>query len=98
MALKKKSLTKRQMVSSIAKAAGMTHKKTQEVIQLFLDSIAQALVENTRLEFRDFGTFQPVLRQEKQGRHLSKNESLIIPAHKTVKFTPGKKLSEQLNK
>lgn len=94
---KKKSLTKRQIVANIAKLAGMTHQKTQEVIQLFLDSMAQALVEDARLEFRDFGTFQPVLRKAKQGRHLNKNEPIAIPAHYSVKFTPGKKLSKQLN-
>lgn len=89
---KKKTLTKRQLVDVVAKIVGLTGKKTQEVVQVFLDSIASHLLEGSRLEFRDFGTFEPVVRQAKQGRDLQNNRPLEIPAYTTVKFTPGKKL------
>ena len=92
----KNTITKRHLVEVAASVTGTTQKKTYEVIEVFLDSIAQVLADGGRLELRDFGVFEPVVRKAKQGRDLQNNQSVEIPSHTTVKFTPGKKLRSQL--
>lgn len=93
--VKKKTLTKRHMIDSVAKTVGMPYQKAREVVQLFLDSITHALSEGHRLEFRNFGVFDTVIREPKQGRNLQTNQPLVIPSRKIVTFTPGKSLRKQ---
>ena len=65
----------------------------KNVIQSFLDEMTDILSEGNRLEFRDFGVFEVVMRKKKIGRN-PKNASvpIVIPARPAVKFTSGKKM------
>ena len=69
----------------------------RNIIQAFLDMMTDCLVEGDRLEFRDFGVFEVVVRKQKVGRN-PKNAlvPIIIPARPAVKFTPGKKMRKRI--
>jgi nucleoid DNA-binding protein len=63
------------------------------VIQAFLDKMTDFLSQGCRLEFRDFGVFEVVLRKQKVGRNPKRaEEPIIIPSRRVVKYTPGKKM------
>ena len=67
--------------------------KKEEFIQSFLDMMTDSLSSGERLEFRDFGVFEVVLRKQKVGRNPKDADvPIIIPARNAVKFTPGKKM------
>jgi integration host factor subunit beta len=87
--------TKKNLVNSISKKIRLHPNDVRGVIQFFLDEITESLASGERLEFRDFGVFEVVERKQKIGRN-PKNASvpIIIPARKAVKFTPGKKMKE----
>jgi DNA-binding protein HU-beta len=44
-----------------------------------------------------FGTFAVTERKERKGRNPRTGEEMTIPASKTVKFKPGKGLSEVMS-
>lgn len=69
----------------------------RNVVQSFLDEITDTLASGNRLEFRDFGVFESVKRKKKIGRN-PKNAAvpIVIPERMAVKFTPGKKMREQI--
>ena len=71
----------------------------RDVIQAFLDVMTDHLAKGDRVEFRDFGVFEIVERKQKIGRN-PKNASvpIVIPARAVVKFTPGKKMREDIEK
>jgi len=65
------------------------------VVQSFLDKVTESLSNGERLEFRDFGVFEVVLRKKKIGRNPKKaSEPIEIPARNAVKFSPGKKMRQ----
>lgn len=96
---KKKNITKKYLVNSIAQDNNMNPKDAHQVIQDFLDKITKSLANDERLEFRDFGIFEVVTRKQKIGRNPKKADvSIVIPARSAVKFSPGKKMNEILRR
>ena len=88
-----KTITKKQIVHEIARRRGMDPKDVQRVVQEFLDSVTENLAEGNRFEFRDFGVFEIVRREKKVSKNLKAPETPVpIPARKSVKFTPGRKV------
>ena len=94
---KKETMTKRELIRFISKDRGIRHTDVRHVVQAFLDKMTECLQKGSRLEFRDFGIFEVVQRKQKIGRNPRKAaQSIVIPARKAVKFTPGKKMRRRI--
>jgi len=91
------TITKKELVNKISQKYNMHPNDVRNVIQSFLDDMTDSLAKGDRLEFRDFGIFEIVLRKQKIGRN-PKNAAvaIVIPARRAVKFTPGKKMKEMI--
>lgn len=90
---KKSTMTKKKLINSISQEKKIHPNDVRHVIQAFLDRMTDSLSQGERLEFRDFGVFEVVVRKQKIGRN-PKNAAvpIVIPARAAVKFTPGKKM------
>ncbi len=87
------TVTKKRLINAISQDEKMNPSDVRAVIQAFLDMMTESLSSGDRLEFRDFGVFEVVLRKQKIGRNPKDAEvPIIIPARNAVKFTPGKKM------
>lgn len=97
--MKKSTMTKKKLIHLISQEKGVHPNDVRQVIQSFLDKMTDSLAEGERLEFRDFGVFEVVVRKQKIGRN-PKNASvpIVIPARSAVKFTPGKKMRKVIEK
>ena len=94
-----KTVTKKNLIQTISQERGVHPNDVRNVIQSFLDSLIESLAEGDRLEFRDFGVFEIVERKQKIGRNPKNADvPIVIPARKAVKFTPGKKMKELIEK
>lgn len=93
------TITKKELVVKISQTQNMHPNEVRNVIQAFLDEMTDCLAKGDRLEFRDFGVFEIVERKQKIGRN-PKNASvaIVIPARAAVKFTPGKKMKQVIEK
>jgi integration host factor subunit beta len=93
------TITKKELVIKISQKQNMHPNEVRNVIQAFLDEMTDCLAKGDRLEFRDFGVFEIVERKRKIGRN-PKNASvaIVIPARPAVKFTPGKKMKQVIEK
>lgn len=90
---KRKTMTKKKLIHSISQDKKLHPNEVRNIIQAFLDQMTESLADGERLEFRDFGVFEVVVRKRKIGRN-PKNAAvpIVIPARYAVKFTPGKKM------
>jgi integration host factor subunit beta len=96
---KSDTMTKKKLIYSISTEKNIHASDVRQVIQAFLDGMMEALAEGERLEFRDFGVFEVVVRKAKIGRN-PKNAAvpIVIPSRQAVKFTPGKKMRKLIEK
>jgi DNA-binding protein HU-beta len=61
-----------------------------------MGSIKDSLAKGQNVYLRGFGSFIVKERAEKTGRNISKNTTIIIPAHNIPSFKPAKTFVEQV--
>lgn len=83
-------MTKAEIVAEIASKTNVEKIAVQHVVESFMDSIKGALVKGDNVYLRGFGSFIVKRRAEKTGRNISKNTTIIIPAHNIPAFKPAK--------
>lgn len=97
-----KNLTKKNIVLAIHEKLEAQHTDVaqihiQEIVQLTLDTIADALKDGRNVELRNFGVFEVQHRKSRVGRNPNRPEKdVIIPAHTVIKFKSGKALKEKI--
>jgi DNA-binding protein HU-beta len=83
-------MTKADIVNDVAKATGFKKIAVQKVIECFMDSVKESLEKGDNVYLRGFGSFIVKERAEKTARNISKNTTIVIPAHKIPSFKPAK--------
>ncbi len=89
-------MTKADIVSKIAEQTGIEKVSVQATVEAFMDSVKESLTEGNNVYLRGFGSFIVKERAEKTGRNISKNQSIIIPAHNIPAFKPAKTFIEEV--
>lgn len=85
-------MNKGELVATIAEVQGITKVRAESALSSVLNQMSLAMEKGERVTLSGFGTFRVVERAEQKGRNPQTGQSLIIPAHKVVKFKPGKNL------
>ena len=83
-------MTKKDIVRSIADTLAVSQVQTKEIIQKTFDAIIETLVENGRIELRNFGVFEVRRRKPRKARNPKTGEAVKVPAKCVVFFKPGK--------
>lgn len=83
-------MTKAEIVAEIANKTGVEKVSIQATVEAFMDAIKASLVNGENVYLRGFGSFIVKKRAEKTGRNISKNTTIIIPAHNIPSFKPAK--------
>ena len=83
-------MTKADIVSKIAKTTGVDKTQVASVVEAFMESVKGTMASGENVYLRGFGTFQIKKRAEKTARNISKNTTIIIPAHSVPAFKPAK--------
>jgi DNA-binding protein HU-beta len=83
-------MTKAEIVAEIANKTGIEKVAVQATVESFMESIKKSLSSGENVYLRGFGSFIIKKRAEKTGRNISKNTTLIIPAHNIPSFKPAK--------
>ena len=86
-------MTKKEIVRTISEEIGLTQLQTKEIVQKTFNAIVEALVEEGRIELRNFGVFEVKVRKARGGRNPNAPETDVpIPARTMVKFKAGKEM------
>ena len=83
-------MTKAEIVADISNKTGIEKVAVQATVEAFMESIKNSLVDGENVYLRGFGSFIIKKRAEKTGRNISKNTTIIIPAHNIPAFKPAK--------
>ncbi|MHB1034940.1 MAG: HU family DNA-binding protein [Pirellulales bacterium] len=89
-------MTKKEIVKTISDEIGLTQLKTKEIVQKTFDAIVEALVEERRIELRNFGVFEVKERAARKARNPRTGDKVFVPAKFVVTFKPGKEMEERV--
>jgi nucleoid DNA-binding protein len=90
------NVTKKEIVKQISDRIGLTQLKTKEIVQLTFDAIVDTLLEDKRIELRNFGVFEVKLRKARKARNPRTGERVDVPPKNVVTFKPGKEMEERV--
>jgi DNA-binding protein HU-beta len=83
-------MTKADLVNDISEKTGIEKVEVQTTIEALMESIKDSLSDGENVYLRGFGSFIVKKRAQKTGRNISKNTTIIIPAHNIPSFKPAK--------
>lgn len=89
-------MTKKEIVKTISEEIGLTQLKTKEIVQKTFDAIVETLVEDRRIELRNFGVFEVKKRAARKARNPRTGEKVSVPEKFVVTFKPGKEMEERV--
>jgi nucleoid DNA-binding protein len=90
------AVTKKEIVKTISEEIGLTQLKTKEIVQKTFDAIVETLVEEGRIELRNFGVFEVKKRAARKARNPRTGDKVYVPAKYVVTFKPGKEMEERV--
>lgn len=83
-------MTKAEIVAEISNKTGIEKIAVQHTVEAFMEAVKDSMVNGENVYLRGFGSFVIKRRAEKTGRNISKNTTIIIPAHNIPAFKPAK--------
>ena len=83
-------MTKAEIVADISNKTGIEKVAVQATVEAFMESLKNSMIHGQNVYLRGFGSFIIKKRAEKTGRNISKNTTIIIPAHNIPAFKPAK--------
>jgi nucleoid DNA-binding protein len=89
--------SKKDLVNRIAESTGVRQVLVKTVVQQFFDEVIAELVRGNRLEFRDFGVFEPKTTPARKAQNPKTLEKIEVPAKRRVVFRPGRLMKKGLN-
>jgi nucleoid DNA-binding protein len=89
-------VTKKEIVKEISEEIGLTQLKTKEIVQKTFDAIVKTLVEDGRIELRNFGVFEVKRRAARKARNPRTGDKVFVPEKFVVTFKPGKEMEERV--
>lgn len=89
-------MNKSELVYEVINRLDVTRKEAEDVIDCFLDLIAENLANGDKVVLSGFGTFEIRNRVSRSGVNPRTGERIDIPCQKTPAFKVGKILKDKL--
>ena len=83
-------MTKADIVAKISDNTGIEKAAVLNTVEEFMKTVRGSLEGGENVYLRGFVSFITKKRAEKTGRNISKNTTMIIPAHYIPAFKPSK--------
>lgn len=90
--LKNLEMTKAELCKSISAKTGCDAQTVLAVVESLMVEVKESLEKGENVYLRGFGSFIVKQRAEKTARNISKNTTVIVPAHNIPAFKPAKEL------
>lgn len=86
-------MIKSDLVNEVSGVINIPKSLAEVAVNSLLDAIKESLNQGNRIELRGFGVFQIRPRKRGIGRNPRTGEEVAIPKGKTIRFKPGKELT-----
>jgi len=91
-------VTKAALVEEVSRAADLTKKHSEVIVDTVFRSIITALRRGEKIELRGFGSFRLRQREPRKGRNPKTGDRVDVPPKRIPYFKPGKELRELINR
>ena len=91
-------MTKKEIIRMVSEKTDLPQQLVKDVVQKTFESIIEVLVQDGRIELRNFGVFKVMERAARFARNPRSNEDVWVPEHETVTFKPGKVMFSQVQR
>lgn len=91
-------MTKIELVRAVAQKTGIDQPTVLAAVEATIQTLMDQLVEKENVFIRGWGTWTLKHRAEKTARNISKNTTMVIPAHDIPYFKPCKEFMEAVAK
>jgi DNA-binding protein HU-beta len=89
-------MTKADIVREISKSTGIDRQTVLTSVESFMELVKDSLAKGENVYLRGFGSFVVKTRAQKTARNISKNTTIIIPAHRIPSFKPAKTFNDKI--
>lgn len=89
-------MTKKEIANRIAKEMGLPQMQVLAIVQQVSDGIIETLVEEGRIELRNFGVFGVLERKPRRARNPRTGEEVKVPARMVVSFKAGRVMAKRV--
>lgn len=90
-------MTKAVVAQEVADKTGMSRNEAVAAVEVFLDSVKDALKQGRKVSLVGFGTFYIKEKKSRNGRNPRTGEKIHIPSKRVPTFKPGKSFREKVN-
>lgn len=91
-----RTMTKADIVKDIAASTGIEKQVVLQVVEGLMETIKTSMINGDEVFLRGFGSFIIKHRAEKAARNITKNTTMVIPAHNIPAFKPAKSFVEKV--
>ncbi|HZL84060.1 MAG TPA: HU family DNA-binding protein [Candidatus Krumholzibacteria bacterium] len=92
-----RSMTKADLVETIALSTGLSKKDTNVVVNGILENISKALSEGDKVELRGFGSFKVKQRRSRRARNPRTGSAVDVPSKLVPYFKASNELKDKVN-
>ena len=89
-------MTKRDLVSELAKKTGASQRETAKLLDAFVDVLSDELTSGEMVKLNGFGCFRLCRRAARKGRNPVTGAVMPVPATTVVVFKPSNKLADSV--
>ena len=89
-------MTKAEIVAEIVNKTGIEKVAVEATVESIMEIIKTSMSKCENVYLRGFGTFLLKNRKQKTGRNITKNASVVIPAHVVPAFKPAKEFAAEV--
>jgi nucleoid DNA-binding protein len=91
-------MTKRELIDLVSRKAHLTKRAATEAVEVFISEIGRVLSKGEKVVLSGFGTFRVISMKGKIVKIPKTEKMVTIKAHRSPRFTPGKKLKRQVSR
>ena len=91
------TITKQELVKRIAEQTHYKRAVVKTVVQQLLEQITMELTQNNRLELRNFGVFEPWIREARTAQNPRTLKFINVPAKPVVRVKMGRMMRYRMN-
>lgn len=90
-------MNKSELVEALANEKDLTYKRSEEIVNIIFDSMAEELASGGRIEIRGFGSFVVKDYKAYMGRNPKTGEVIKVRPKRLPFFKVGKELRDRVN-
>ena len=93
----KQNIGKKEIIENVRASIGLSSKNIQEIINNLIDILTETLVQQQKINIKNFGSFNINHKKHREGRNPKTQQEFEISSRNVVKFKASDKLKQKIN-